>query len=136
MDASQPLEFEGLEQELKRLSALPSLDLRARVLKSVKRELRGQRLESWRWYCAAAAAALALGANLSWSVSRDTSYALQSREARPATVEQIEDLVPGLSRREAERQALLLNGGRVSRSRATAIDPGTRPASSNRVHSL
>jgi len=103
----------ALEIELGRLLvSAPSPDLKHRVEKRVAFELNRQLRNEWLVYVAAVAAMLVLAMNLSWSVSRATTQRWRAGESAAVSAEQIEHLVPGLSRREALRQAFVLRGGR------------------------
>ena len=106
-------ELPALELELERLlTAAPSPELERRVALRVAVELRRERQSAWVMYVAVVAAMLVLAINLSWSVGRATTQNWRTGETAAVSAEQIEQLVPGLSRREALRQACVLRGGR------------------------
>ncbi len=112
-----PEELHNLEQEL--LSggpARPAPELRATVLRTVRRELgrtssrRVLRGSFWGFAAAAAAAAL-LWANFSVSAANNTDCPPTSREARPNirdTARRIRELLPEMTEDESIRHALLL----------------------------
>jgi hypothetical protein len=128
----EPDELLALENELQRLLATaPAPVLRARVARRVADELRHQRRRDWLGYAAAVAALFVLWANLSWSVSRATTYSWRAGESAPISAEWIEQLVPGISRREALRQAMVLTGGRARFSPASELQGATAPARVN-----
>ena len=108
-------ELERLEQELaERIREEPAAALRARVIGGVRGELRRQRCRAgWAFAVAAAVAAL-VWINLSVTATRVTDYRLAPGE-ESATVEalasQIGELLPEVTRREAVRQAVLLESG-------------------------
>jgi hypothetical protein len=129
-------ELDALELHLQQLPGQPTPELRGRVLRYVAEELRRQRLYHWCWYAAAVAAMLVLWANLSWTASRDTSYDWRVRGGGQISVEQIEQLVPGLSRREAARQAFVLSGGVRIPAGEPALGPVLSPLRSNRSYSF
>jgi len=107
-------ELVTLENELRRLlAAAPAPRLRERVARRVEDELRRARLGDWIGYAATVAAILVLGMNLSWSVCRATTQPWRAGESAPISAAGIEQLVPGISRREALRQAFVLSGGRA-----------------------
>jgi hypothetical protein len=114
VDSQQlPSELDALESELRRLRKVAcSPSLRDRVLLAVAQELRDERPREWRLYVAAVAAIVVLWANLSWTASRETPSHWSSHSDVTASAERIEVLVPGISRREATRQALLIESGR------------------------
>jgi hypothetical protein len=106
-------ELHALELELERLlTAAPSPEHERRVARRVAVELHRSRQSEWVLYVAAVAAMLVLAINLSWSVNRATTQIWRTGETAAVSAEQIEQLVPSLSRREALRQALVLRGGR------------------------
>lgn len=114
MDSQQlPSELDALESQLRRLgNGVRAPNLRARVLLTVAQELRRERLRSWGLYATSLAALVVLWANLSWTASRDTASHWSARSDVTASAERIEALVPGMSRRGATWQALLLDSGR------------------------
>ena len=110
-----PPELEQLQQDLAACwRPGPPADLRQRVIGGIRAELRRDRSRA-RWAFAAAMAAAALvWINLSLSATRATDYHLQFGSKRPpveAAAEQIQQLLPEIPRREALRQAALLQAG-------------------------
>ena len=117
-------ELNALENELDRLLALaPSPSLEQRVARRVYAELQRQQRREWEAYVAAVAALLVLAINLSWSVSRETTHDWRAGESAAVSTEQIEQLVPGIPRREALRQALVLRGGRAEPAAVGMLGP-------------
>jgi len=99
-----------LEQQLEQLLAAPvPFGLRARVGRRVARELRRPSID-WLTYAGLAAAALVLGANLSWTVTRNTKYVAPPPPPAAKIAAQLRELLPEMSEAEARRQALLLSG--------------------------
>ena len=98
---------------------MPSAGHRERVLAAVARELAARRAPWWRrpavWQMAAAAAAvLVLWANLAVTTAgRPLALGTEDGNGRAlaSAAAQIRAVVPGLSEREARRQALLLRTG-------------------------
>jgi hypothetical protein len=131
VDSQQlPSELDALETQLLRLrNAVRAPSLRGRVLFTVAQELRRERQRGWRLYATAVASLVVLWANLSWMASRDTTSLWFARSDMTVSAEQIEALVPGLSRREAARQALLLDSGRSLS--AAVLAPISTPVCSN-----
>jgi hypothetical protein len=124
----EPDELLALENELRRrVAAAPAPALRERVARRVADELRRMRRRDWLGYAAAVAAMLVLWANLSWSVSRATTHNWRAGESAPISAEWIEQLVPGISRREALRQAIVLTGGRARIVPASELQRATAP---------
>jgi hypothetical protein len=124
----EPDELMALENELQQLlAAAPSPVLRERVARRVADELRRMRRRDWLGYAAAVAAMLVLWANLSWSVSRATTHNWRAGESAPISADVIEQLVPGISRREALRQAIVLTGGRARFVPASELKRATPP---------
>ena len=108
-------ELERLERELaERAREGPSAALRARVIGGVRTELRRQRRQAGWGFAVAAAAAALVWINLSLTATRATDYRLGPGE-RSAAIDslasQIRELLPEVSRREAVRQAVLLESG-------------------------
>ncbi len=104
------MELARLEQQLERMLAVePPLELRARVARRVANELRRQSIDWWT-YAGLAAAALVLWVNLSWTVSRNTTYIEALPPSVATTAAQIRELLPELSEAEARQQAVLLQG--------------------------
>jgi hypothetical protein len=123
-------EFEliALEGELARLlAAEPAPELRRHVARRVVRELRLRRRREWLGYAAAVAALAVLWTNLSWSVSRGTTHNWRAGESAPVSADMIEQLLPGLSRREALRQALVLSGGHAGLAPASERERAPAP---------
>jgi hypothetical protein len=130
MDPQLPDDLANLEGQLASRSQLePSAGLRDRVLAAVRRELRrppktAPGMGDWR-FAAALAAAVLLWANLSLSVTLDSSW---GRTGAPETgrldaaVAAARRLLPELSEREAYRQAVLAGAG----TRLTPM-PNPRP---------
>ena len=107
MDDYQPTK---LEQQLEGLLRdEPSPELRSRVVRSVASELRRQSIDPLT-YAGLVAAALVVWANLSWTVSRNTTYIEPLPPPDPTIAAQIRELLPELSEAEARRQAVLLYG--------------------------
>jgi len=108
-------ELQRLQHDLaERIRQGPSAALRARVIGGVRGEFgRQRRRAGWAFAVAAAAAAL-VWINLSLAATLATDYRLAPGE-ESATVEalasQIGELLPEVSRREAVRQAVLLESG-------------------------
>lgn len=131
-DAQLPDDLANLEGQLAaRAQPGPAAGLRERVLVAVGRELRrppvtAPEIDDWR-FAAALAAAVLLWANLSMSVTLEPSW---SRMLAPepetgrleAAVAEERRLLPGLSEREAYRQAVLAQAG----TRLTPM-PNPRP---------
>jgi len=110
-----PPELKPLERDLtERLQAAPSPGLAQRVVVAVRAELRRDRMRR-RWaFAAGAAAAVLVWANLSLSAAQATDYDLRlGSERQPVleVAEQIRQLLPEISQREALRQAVLLQAG-------------------------
>jgi hypothetical protein len=110
-----PPELQPLETELAaRDRTAPSADLRRRALDGLSPELLHEGTRA-RWALAvAAAAAVLVWINLSLSASQATdyrSYVDVNGASAAATAEQIQSVLPELSRREAHRQAVLLRAG-------------------------
>lgn len=126
MDVWQlPADLAALEHELRRLPFRePPRLLDSQVLAAVERHLQRDHLRGWGWFASAAAAALALWANLSWTACRETSCILRGTDGGGVTSEQIERLVPGISRHETLRQVLILGGA----AKSAAASPGRRLA--------
>lgn len=104
------VELIRLEQRLeRRLAVDPPPELRARVARSVARELRRSSIE-WFSFAGLAAAAFALWADLSWTASRNTSFLEPAAASDTNVAAQIRELLPELSAAEARRQAVLLQG--------------------------
>ncbi|MEX0676707.1 MAG: hypothetical protein WD063_06500 [Pirellulales bacterium] len=104
------VELARLEEQLERLlAAQPPPGLRARVARRVAGELGRQSID-WLTYGGLAAAALVLWANLSWSVSRNTTYIEPLPPSEATIAAQIRELLPELSEAEARRHAVLLQG--------------------------
>ena len=123
-------ELEALESQWRRLPTPgPRSDMRDDVLNGVRQVLRSEGRRNWAWYAAGLAAVLLLWANLSSTASRGGARTPSAHADLNAAVEQIEALVPELSRREAVRQALLLDGGRSLSGGATALAPRSAPPS-------
>ena len=131
-----PPELDALESQLRQLPGHPLPELRSRVLLGIAQELWRQHRHDWYGYAMGVAAMLVLWANLSWTVSRDTSYDWHARGSNEVTVEQIEKLLPGVSKGEARRQAMLLGGGRRSQASVGILDPSSAPRPANRGHCL
>lgn len=106
-------EFESLAARLRELPAIAAPPgLRERVLERVATELqRTRRIDCW-MYAGGMAAAVVLWINLSWIASRETSFAVPSPQTIDARARQIEQLVPGITSREAQRHAFVIDGGR------------------------
>ena len=109
-------ELQLLERELLAFGNVePPPRLRQRVAGQVARELavaRGrEKRRSFLVFAGQMAAVFALGCNLAWSASRQTTWDFgEDRSARViAATEQIQSLLPDLSPQEARRQALLLS---------------------------
>jgi hypothetical protein len=106
-------DIEQLEQELAtRSRSGPSGELRARVLREVGRKLQDeQRRGAW-LFAASVAAVFVIWLNLSWFAARETDF-FELKTVSATSVDEITDqiqrLVPELSRQEAGRQALLLH---------------------------
>jgi hypothetical protein len=130
MDPQLPDDLANLQRQLTSQSQLePGAGLRDRVLAAVGRELRrppetAPGMGDWR-FVAALAAAVLLWANLSMSVTLDSSG---GRPGAPepgrldAAVAEARRLLPELSEREAYRQAVLARAG----TRLTPM-PNPRP---------
>ena len=109
--------LEQLELELtaRPRSNLPT-ELRARVLHDVQNKLNEEHMRG-RWlFAASVAAAFVIWFNLSWFAARETELfgpQTVSAASLDEMIDQIQRLVPELSRLEAGRQAMLLrtNGG-------------------------
>jgi len=107
-----PAELKGVERDLTgRPRPDPSAELRQRVINGVRAELAQDRVRG-RWaFAAAVAATVLVWANLSLCAVQATDYRLDIGAERPsadALAEQIRQLVPDISEREALRQAVLL----------------------------
>jgi hypothetical protein len=104
-------ELERFEAELvESLAVWPRPELRSRVARTVTRELTRDRHNEWLAFVGAAAAVLALLANLSWSVARGTSYSEPAPRPDDRIVAQLRELLPDMSESEARRHALVLRG--------------------------
>ena len=114
-DFQLPPELQQLERELAgRPHPEPSADMRQRVIGRLRGELRGNGLRNGWTFAAGVAATVLVWANLSLSATLATDYGLPTDSPRPpvgAVAEQIQQLLPELSQREALRQALLLQAG-------------------------
>ena len=126
MEAPQlPPELERLECELAARPRAPaSAELRQRVLRDVQAELGeagppparlpSSRANGWWTFAAATAAGVLFWVNLSWSAAHAGAYDLRlSHETRPigAVAEEIRELLPGISHRDALRHAVTLQAG-------------------------
>jgi hypothetical protein len=101
-------DFAPLERQLaQRLPVDPPPELRARVARTVARELGRQSIE-WFSVAGVAAAALVLLANLSWTAGRDATSFEPPRASDAAIAAQIRDLLPHLSDAEVRWQAAML----------------------------
>jgi hypothetical protein len=98
-----------LERQLeRRFPAAPAPELRARVAQTVAGELRRQAIESYS-FLGAAAAAFVLVVNLSWTASRNTTFAEPPDAANATVAAQLRELLPELSEAEARRHAVLIS---------------------------
>ncbi len=132
--------MENLPPELERLERLlahgprpePSTALRRRVLSEVRSELRSERvLPPWR-FAAAFAATLLVGLSLSRGVLHTTGFALQQAESPPSVYEiarRLQQLSPGLSRKESLRQAVLRQMGAETNDQTPLGDIPREPQS-------
>ncbi len=134
-----PPDLERLEQLLaERGRPEPSADLKERVIRSVEAELPRpglppQHANGWWTFVAATAACVALLLNFSMSAARASSYDLRlaaDPQDFDASVRQIRELLPGVSRREAMRCAVTLQAGsNLARlPRVATGDPARRQA--------
>ena len=104
------VELARLEQQLEQLLSIqPPPELRTRVARRVASELGLQSIGPLT-YAGLAAAALVLWANLSWTVSRNTTYIEPLPPSDATIAAQIRELLPELSEAEARRHAILLQG--------------------------
>jgi hypothetical protein len=107
-----PPELEQLERDLADRPRLdPPAELRERVIDGVRAELQRNGARNGWTFAAAVAAAALVWANLSLSATLGTDYSPQPGSLRPPVdevAEQIQQLLPELSQREALRQAVLL----------------------------
>jgi len=118
-DPSLPPELEDLERRLAdRPRPEPSPDLRDRITQDVRtalaKELRTPRRKNGWTYAAAVAAMVLLWINLSMSAAATARYDLRlasGTRSVEAMAEEIQGLLPGVTRQEALRQAVLLKGG-------------------------
>lgn len=110
-----PPELQQLERDLTaRPLPEPPADLRRRVIGQVRAGVRQERSAA-RWaFAAALAAAVLVWVNLSLSATQATDYGMRLGGQGPPigmAARQIQRLLPGISRREALRQATLLQAG-------------------------
>ncbi len=109
-----PDDFDALEAALaERARGEPSPALRSRVLGAVADELARRQRGGWWWYVGAAAALAVLWANVSWTACRQTTFDWRGPQVDDGLADKtraIEELVPGISPREARREALVLRG--------------------------
>lgn len=103
-------ELPQLEQQLEQLlAAEPPAALRARVARRVARELWSDARDWWT-YLGLVAAALALWANLSWTVSGGITFARAAPPPSDALAAELRELVPEWSEAQIRHRALLLEG--------------------------
>ena len=121
------METPELPPDLKRLERLlaererpePPSDLKARIIGKMETELHRAQLpplrpNGWWAFVATAAASLVFMFNLSSSAARTTSYDLRlaaSPKSTDISLEQIQELMPELTQREALRYAVTLHAG-------------------------
>lgn len=134
-----PSDLERLERLLAgRERPEPSADLRERVIRSMEAELWRAELppthtNGWWAFAAATAASVVLLFNLSLSAARATSYDLDltaGRQSLDASLRQIRELLPELSRREAMPYAVTIqaNSNLARYPDVAARDPAGRLA--------
>ena len=134
-------DLEGLERKLRERPRAPvSADLRQRVLEAVKVELKAtaappdrgssRGTNGWWTFVAAAAATVFLWFNLSWSAACATASSLQlpaEPSSTDAVAEEIRELLPEVSRRDALCYAVTLRAGaRLVRCPSTSSDRPVR----------
>jgi hypothetical protein len=114
-DFHLPPELENLQRELTaRCGKSPGTELKVRVAAGVRAQLRGERrLDFWH-FAAAVALVAAVWFNLSLCAAQDTNFHYRPARDRPPleqTARHIRELLPGLSDRDAQCEALLLCAG-------------------------
>lgn len=139
-----PPDLERLERLLaERERPEPSAELKRRVIRSVETELwqanlPPQRTNGWWTFVAATAASVVVLFNLSMSAARATSYDLHlanGHQSFDASAQQIRELLPELTPREAMQHAVTLQAGsKLARCPGVASGAPVRRLSDLREH--